>query len=176
MAQGFDRSSPGEQKTVKVAKFIAADTNARKLGLANDGTLPTLVLNEADEKERAEAKRESSNPWLLIGALSISIVSSIAMLLIDAQPSRPNQDLKQEARETIVKEFLGNGTARPAPYQDQLRRALQAHDRADLDTERKYYREVSEMLHADNLSPLRGLTGDMYHDDQLKELLSILLN
>ena len=83
MAQGFDRSSPGEQKTVKVAKFIAADTNARKLGLANDGTLPTLVLNEADEKERAEAKRESSNPWLLIGALSISIVSSIAMLLIE---------------------------------------------------------------------------------------------
>lgn len=159
-----------------MAKFIAADAGARKLDLGADGKLPALKLEESAGAAVEETGESASNPWLLIGVLAFSIVTSIAMLLIDASPRRSEREAKVDARQEILRQYVEPPNPRATrPFQQRLRRALQAHSRGDAEAERMHYRAVSDMLQADDLHPLRGLTGDVATDDRLKELLAILL-
>lgn len=159
----------------RVATFIAADTEARRLDLGSDGKLPELRLEET-QSAKSDASQSGSSPWLLIGVLAFSILSSIAMLLIDAGATGRDATSKEDARLEIQRVYLNTGDSVFAkPFEQRLRQALLAHSRGDWDEESRYYREVSQMLRADNLHPLRGLTGDISSDSRLSELLATLL-
>lgn len=163
-------------RPAQTAKFISADAGARKLDLGADGKLPALKLEETAGTPVEEAGEAGSNPWLLIGVLGFSIVTSIAMLLIDASPRRGEREAKVDARLEILRQYVEPPNPRATrPYQQRLRQALQAHSRGDDEAERMHYRAVSDMLRAGDLHPLRGLTGEIDSDDRLKELLTILL-
>ncbi len=169
-----ERPGGGPQR-LQVASFIAAELNSKRLELGRDGKLPELRLEES-QPAQDDVSRESSNPWLLIGVLTFSVVSSVVMLLVDTTVGRGEATSKTDARQEIQRAYLDtNDPHTSRPYQQHLRQALQAYARGDSELERRHYRDVSEMLRADNLHPLRGLTGDVSSDDRLNELLATLL-
>ena len=62
------------------------------------------------------------------------------------------------------------------PYEVLLREAQRAHTRGDYKTECRNYRKVLDMLHAEGIFELKGVTGTRSRDKALEEALSVLLS
>jgi hypothetical protein len=172
----------------KVARFITAETAESRLQLA-DGKLPELHLREGGKAEKkaadAEDKSKTVNPLVMFAALSLSVVFSIILVMVDFNPpNRSTVRAQDAARAQIKRNYFGDQdlytnlqTAKPLkPYQILLREAQQAHTRGDAKTERACYRKVLDMLRAERETFARGVTGSRENDKQLEEHISTLLN
>lgn len=171
-------SAPSPRK--RVARFITAEATDSTLRPAADGKLPELHLEEDTAKERPDIGQRSVNPLVLVGVLSISVVLSILLVLMEGEtPPASNVGKKSQMRQKLADHYFGLGTidTRPLePYQLLLREARQAFSRGDYKTEREHYRKVLDMLRADHGSEDRGLTGSALKDKDLEEALSVLLS
>jgi hypothetical protein len=166
------------------AKFIAADATTTKIEIGDDGQLPQLKLAEVSDTEPKPQSRRFSSPLLLVLALAVSTSLSVAMLFWDASAERPEAESKADARQSLIDDYI-NSPPKLEPYKMLLRRALQAHSRGEYRTERRLYRQVLDMLHAEDKNRAgnrRGLTGLREerdnrppNDQHLKEQLTILL-
>lgn len=164
----------------RIARFITAPPADSTLRLAPDGKLPELHLEEGATKEKQEAKTTSVNPLVMFGALSMSVVLSIMLVLIDWEP-QPATRAGQKAvmRQRIEDEYFGAGSLSSKnleSYQMLLREAQLAHTRGDYKIERQQYRKVLDMLRAERGSEDRGLTGSRSKDKRLEEAISVLLS
>ena len=179
-APAAPRAAAPVQRAAKAARFIAAESTETAIQLGQDGQLPSLVLEEGTAKGKDEEAQKSS-PFLLVAALCISLGASVAMLLLDPQVQQSERADKPRARELIEQHYISQpGQILLEPYQDELRAALQAHNKGDFATERRLYRRVIQRLKAENNNELRGLTGQVRgfeppNDKDLEELLTILL-
>jgi len=133
-------------------------------------------------EKKIEEENQSSSPWLLIGVLFSSFVICIAMLFLDVGPDKSGEETKAKVRGKIEKHYIGEAP-QLEEYQLLLRRALQANTRGDYRTERRLYRRVLDMLHAEDKNNDKGLTGmreDLNNtppnDRHLEQLLSRLLS
>lgn len=169
-------------RAAKTAKFIAAEAADTTVHLGQDGQLPSLVLEESKAKEESDEEHQKSSPFLMVAVLCVSLGASVAMLLLDTEARRSEREDKEQARRMIEEVYtpLQPGQVFLAPYQEDLRAALQAHNRDDYATERKLYRRVISRLKAENNSELKGLTGQVRaqqppNDEHLEQLLSTLL-
>lgn len=150
-----------------------------RLELGQDGQLPQLIANEGKEsKEPVDDSQSGKSPWLLIGAVCFSVLMSVIMLWVPADSQQATSDEKAEAREKLQEFYIG-GQADIKPYQQLLRRALQAHNRGDEEDETRLYKKVLQMLHSEEFKE-KGLTAPKWitgspNDRELEELLSLLL-
>lgn len=172
-------------RQTQAAKFIAADVTATKMDLGADGRLPVLQLEELDEEDGPQ-EPQASNPWLLIGVLGFSIAASVAMLFVDVGSGGGERPSKEQARRDIYLYYLPDkgrletGSVQLKPYQQRLRDALLAYNRGDLAEERRCYRDVLDMLHAEGKSENFGITGTARGDSpptdsHLEKLVSLLV-
>jgi hypothetical protein len=162
----------------KVARFISAETAQSALQLADDGKLPELSLQEGDGNPESQEKSRSLNPLVLLGALSLSVVLSMSLVLIDTDADSSGRAEEAQARQVIEEEFFGslNPDAPLEPYQLALREAQRAHTRGDLKAERKLLHHVLDRLRAERKWTDRGLTGSREKDRKLEKQISILLS
>jgi hypothetical protein len=166
------------------AKFIAADATTTQIEIGADGQLPQLTLAEVSDAEPKPQTQRFSSPLLLVLALAVSTMLSVAMLFWDTSSQRPEAESKADARQSLIDDYI-NSPPTLEPYKMLLRRALQAHSRGEYRTERQLYRQVLDMLHAEDKNRVgnrRGLTGLREerdnrppNDQHLKEQLTILL-
>jgi len=146
--------------------------------LGADGTLPELVLEEVEpDAAGTRQQSKSSNPMFLIGVLSASVVSSVLLLLLDAE-STTRGDGPADARHELARHYIRGEPL--AEYQVLLRRALQQHAQGNLAEERRLYHRVLDMLHREDQNRFTGLTGavdaaDPPNDRDLERLLARLL-
>jgi len=164
----------------KVAHFITAEAADSTLRLAADGKLPELHLEEGKGTQKQEAKARSINPLVMLGALSMSVVMSVILALVDVDsPQQVGVPQKNHARQTIEDNYFGSGNLDNkdlAPYQVLLRAAQRAHARGDVKTERAQYHKVLDMLRAERGTHEKGLTGSRSRDKDLEEAISVLLS
>ncbi|MBU4270548.1 MAG: hypothetical protein KKE86_06155 [Planctomycetes bacterium] len=164
----------------KVARFISAETADSTLRPAADGKLPELQLDEGAIRQKPQEKSSSMNPLVLLGVLSVSVVLSIVLAMIDLNPpADPRSKTKEQQRYLIERDFFGTGNIDNRtlkPYQILLREAQRAYTRGDYKTERENYRRVLEMLRAERGADRKGLTGSRRRDMQLEEAISVLLS
>lgn len=163
----------------KVAHFISAEAAQSTLTLAADGKLPELHLEEGERKEKDDKKQKSVNPLILVIGLGASVVMSILLAVSDLGPGSSGRDLDKSAARRLIREKYYNDMDRAAavkPYQQMLRSAELAHVRADYNEERRLYRDVLDLLHAEGRAPGEGLAGSPDRDRELERLISILLS
>ena len=181
--QPTEPPKPRQQKPrrrPKQAKFITADATQTKVLLGADGQLPELVLREADAKEKKEAVSSSGSSPLMIVALVVSIVFSVILLLADLSGSRGENVTKQDARETLKKYHIGgeSDASELEPYQLLIREALKEHSSDHEKAERRLYKQVLDMLHAEGKNRF-GVTGRVpgssHSDKHLEKLINTLL-
>ncbi len=162
----------------KVARLISAETAQSVLQPAADGKLPDLRLQEAGEGRPAEAKSRSVNPLLLYGALTLSAVMSLVLVLMDlGSPGQETSTEKDRARQQIELKFFGGG-ADPAdlkPFQKYLRDAKQAHTDHNGKAEHDCYEKVLQMLRAERGPEERPLTGNPETDKELESRIETIL-
>ncbi len=161
-----------------MARFISAEAAQSLLKLA-DGKLPELHLEEGEAKEKAPKKERSVNPVVLVVGLGVSVALSVWMAMSDLGPgSGTGGNGKARAREIIRNEYFQDLDRASAikPYQQLLRDAEVAHVRGDYPEERRLYRQVLNLLHAEGRAPGEGLTGSPGRDKKLEENISILLS
>ena len=144
--------------------------------------MPELQLEEGVTKERPIEERKQTNPMVLIAILGISVSMSVLLLLYEGDTTRSEHRAKAEARQIIKERYLSKAPLEP--YQVLLREAQQAHAQGDTSLERRRYRRVLDMLHAEDKNKNEGLTGlaepslnsrDAPNDEELENLLSKLL-
>jgi hypothetical protein len=175
---------PADRRHRRKAKFIAADATATQIEVGKDGQLPQLKLEDAEQSEQTKEKSRSSNPLLLVLALAVSTSMSVGLLFWDNSAEKSETALKAEARQTLREHYI-HTPPEMEPYKMLLRRALQAHYRGEFAAERRLYRQVLDMLHAEDKnrgSNRKGLTGLREeqnnrppNDQHLKQQLTILL-
>jgi hypothetical protein len=162
----------------RVARFITTEAAESTLRLAEDGKLPELHLREPGEAPAKEASGRGMNPLVLFGLLSLSLVASVALLLMPAESNAPSKTRERmEAREVLQGEYYAemDKTAH-YPYQVLLREAQRAHSRRDWKQERALYRKVLDLLRAEPHTPEKNLTGSPRRDEKLERQLTILLS
>jgi hypothetical protein len=163
----------------KVAHFISAEAAQSTLKLAADGKLPELHLEEGEKKEKNESKQRSVNPVVLIVGLAVSVVMSILLAVSDLGPGGSAREQDKNAARRLIREKYYSDMERGSPvkpYQQLLRDADVAHVRRDFDEERRLYREVLDLLHAEGRAPGEGVTGSPDRDRELERWISILLS
>ncbi len=167
-------------KRSKVARFIAAEAAESPLKLATDGKLPELRLEEGGTEKKAEQNQRSVNPLVMVGVLTISVVLSIVMVLMDVESSpQSGSRMKAQMRQRLTDHYFGLGdlnSKQLEPYQLKLREARQAYTRGDHKTEQQCYRSVLDMLRAEPGGNQRGLTGSRTKDKELDEAILVLLS
>jgi hypothetical protein len=160
----------------KVAKFITDRAGGTLVRLGEDGHLPELQLIDADivPKSNRQKPKETS-PALLYGALGVSLLMSMVLLFLegDAGPTRQG---KAQARQMILKEFVGQEGQPLRHYQRVLREAGLAAARGDVNGERESYRRVLQMLNSEDRNPFTGITGSLDDDDRLLKAIGVLLS
>jgi len=131
-----------------------------KVHLGADGKLPELVLQDADQAlEAAVARPQTSPPWLLLVVFGFSVTVSLAMLFIDSGNS-PQVERRSRASARAALQQNYAGTYPPfTPYQQKIRLALQAHQKGDRSEEKRLFREVLDILHAESKNRSTGVTG-----------------
>ena len=67
----------------KVARFISAETAQSILKPAAYGRLPDLQLSEGQQQDAAESRSRSIHPLVLFGLLTLSVVISVVLALVD---------------------------------------------------------------------------------------------
>lgn len=164
----------------KVARFIKAESADSALQLAPDGKLPELRLEEDAAREKPEQSQRSINPLALAGLLTISVVLSLVLVLMDVDsPPVSGVEKKAAMRQRIRDYFFGSSVldaGRLEPYQVLLREAQQAYSRGDYKVERQHYRRVLDMLRAERGTEEKGLTGSRSKNKELEEALLVLLS
>jgi hypothetical protein len=162
----------------KVARFISAEAAQSPLKLSAEGKLPELHLTESEADGAKREKPKGSNPWVLVGVVGLSLLTSILLVAVDLSPSSsPRSRVKQAARQVIESEYFSNlDSPEPRePYQILLRDAERAHGRGDARKERELYNKVLDLLRAER-SPFASLTGTRARDQRLEEQVIILLS
>ena len=168
-------------RVAKTARFIAAEATDTAVQLGQNGQLPSLVLEEGKAKGLADDEEQKSSPFLMVTVLCVSLGMSMVMLLLDTEGAPSEKEDKSDARKMIEQHYIGQpGQIKLEAYQQDLRQALRAHNKADYATERKIYQKVFFLLKAENNNELKGLTGQVsakQHpcDQKLEELLATLL-
>ncbi len=162
----------------KTARFITADAAQSAIKLAADGKLPELHLQEGNRKDKSDGKGNAVSPLLLLVALVVSVMMSMALVLM---PSSSEDQLllsrKANARQDIIDKYFSDlDPKKPLePYQILLREAQAAYSHGDRATEFARYRRVLDMLRREHGPFDKGLTGSPSRDKELEEQLTILL-
>jgi len=161
------------------ARFITADPTDTRINLGADGRLPELRLDESQDIDRAATPVRSANPLILVGVLGVSFVMSAVLLFLDTETRKSESQRRADARRELEVNYTQSSKGLEK-YQAELRSALQSHNRRKYDEERKHYRRVIQMLRAEDVDPLKGLTGIRRgeappSDEHLESLLSELL-
>ncbi len=169
----------------KVARFVSAEAAQSTLQASEDGQLPELQLQEGEKKKKQQARERTVSPAVLLGALSMSVVLSMMMVLSDAGPEdNANVKAKRDARTNIqMKHFAEPGALAPSkPYQRLLREAQLAHERKNFRSERQKYREVLDLLRQERGATestigrrFEGVTGSVADDKELEGWIRTLL-
>ena len=203
-------SSKSDTKTEKkpkpaTARFITDQAGDPLVKLGADGHLPDLALQEgtAIVPEKAKPNQEQAPKSLtLVAGFAVSVAMSLLMLFVDLESATGTVQQSLVARKAIAI-FYGSENAPLEAYQRLLRRANWAYSQGDYASEQRLYREVLQMLRAENKNSVTGLTRlpleasqkfdqltiaelksisgptdqflDLKNDDRLERLLSILL-
>jgi hypothetical protein len=171
---------PAARSGRRVARLISAEAAQSALKPAADGRLPDLQLQEGQQKQRPESTSRSINPLLLFGLLSLSVVMSVVIVLLDVDtPRLADSAEKNAARLFIEDNYFGGGNLDQGDlkrYQIELREARRAHSRGDDKTERRQYRRVLDLLHAERGEDQRGLTGSRDRDNKLEKNIRTILS
>jgi hypothetical protein len=168
----------------KVARLITSETVQSSLKLAEDGKLPELHLGQSTD---ASAKDTASgvNPLVYFGLICLSVVATIAVLLMPMDPEDATREQRQAvARQTLKGQFFSDMNKTPSQtYQVLLREAHLAHYRGDHRRERDLYRRVLDLLRSEADASQTGpdsaprfLTGSPTRDRELEKNLVILLD
>jgi hypothetical protein len=167
----------GETTTRTVAKFITDRKGETLVRLGADGHLPELALAEVSAPKHDKGKRPSQgNPALIYGAIGFSVLASLAMLFLDPAAMDERSLSKTEARQAVMRNFVGSDKGPIKPYQQLLRDAGLAHSRGDFKSERIAYQKVLSLLKSEDKNPFTGITGTAEGDIELKNHLAVLLN
>jgi hypothetical protein len=165
----------------QVAKFITDRPGDPLVRLGGDGKLPELALTE-----KAAARREAKAPsqsYLIWVVMAVSVLMSVGMLLIDAEPAATSRgDSRAMARAELASYYRGE-VSTLQPYQIYLRNAVLAHAQGDAANERRNYFRVLDLLDAADIrdpANLNGLTGKQTgrgrsSDTDLRRQLEILV-
>jgi hypothetical protein len=173
----------------KVARLVSADAAQSTLKLAADGQLPNLQLQEGDKKDKGQGQSRSIPPVVMIPAWIVSVVLTVGIVMLngDNGGSNVSTQVKKDALAKIEDpQFFGDpARAELLPYQRLLREARQAHARGDFKAERKYYKQVLDLLHAETWGGAtaagsstrleKGITGSREHDRELEQLILTVL-
>ncbi|MFW6169154.1 MAG: hypothetical protein ACODAD_01605 [Planctomycetota bacterium] len=178
---GTNKPSPGAKpwktkarKTPQTARFIERDANATNVTLGADGQLPELALASEESQPQSVTDSDSSYPWLMIVVLCLSVLLSVLILVID-NPSQFGTGYQAEDRHAKLVGILESCDGdEPAVRETRrlLGRALQAYNRGNSAEEKKYYRDILNVLNRENAPKYGGFTG---RDKQIKTLVSELL-
>ena len=166
----------GETTSRTVAKFITDRKGETLVRLGEDGNLPELALAEVTAPKHDKRKRPSQgNPALIYGALGFSLLASVAMLFLDPAVMDERSLSKTEARQAVMRDFVGSDKGPIKPYQQLLRDAGLAQSRGDSRSEREAYLKVLRLLNSEDKNPFTGITGTAESDEDLKKHLAVLL-
>ena len=166
----------GETTNRTVAKFITDRKGETLVRLGEDGHLPELALAEVTSPKHDKRKRPSQgNPALIYGALGFSLLASLAMLFLDPATMDERSLSKNEARQSVMRDFVGSDKGPIKPYQQLLRDAGLAQSRGDSRSEREAYLKVLHLLNSEDKNPFTGITGTAKEDEILKKHLAVLL-
>lgn len=178
------KTAPGEKKPKKgdrppgrkVAKFITDRAGGTLVRLGEDGHLPELQLIDADVVPKSNRQKpKETSPALLYGALGASLLMSMVLLFLDGEAG-PTRQGKAQARQMILKEFVGQEGQPLHRYQRLLREAGLASARGDVNGERESYRRVLQMLNSEDRNPFTGITGSLDDDERLLKAIGVLLS
>jgi len=169
-----EQGRPSKKRKRKVARFRKEQSGEPLLKLGDDGQLPSLSLVKEGEKEKEATKSSSEQSPMLYGALAVSILFSMALLLMDFEVSNTIKEDAAQAR-TEIAIFHGQSGQSLLSYQKYLRQAQLAHSRKDAKAERQNLRRVLSLLNSENKNQFTGLTGTKADDEELQRLISTLL-
>lgn len=161
-------------QTPQTARFIERDANATNVTLGADGQLPELALASEEHQPESVSDSESSYPWLMMVVLCVSVLVSVLILVVD-DPSQLGAGGGAEDRHAELVEILESCEgADPAVHEIRrlLAHALQAYNRGDSREEKKYYRQILNVLNREDAPKYGGFSG---RDKELKELLGELM-
>ncbi|VAX35948.1 hypothetical protein MNBD_PLANCTO02-1007 [hydrothermal vent metagenome] len=159
----------------KVPRFRQEQSGEPLLKFGKDGQLPSLSLVQEGEKEKDATKSSDETSPLLYGALIVSILFSVALILLDTGTTKSTKKKEvAQARKEIL-DYYGQQETTLLPYQRDLRQARLAHSRKDKKSERYHYRQVFSLLNAEGKNQFTGLTGSKAKDEKLQHLISVLL-
>jgi hypothetical protein len=97
------------------------------------------------------------------------------MLFLDPAAMDERSLSKSEARQAVMKNFVGSDKGPIKPYQKLLRDAGLAYSRGDFKSEREAYQKVLRLLNSEDKNPFTGITGTAEEDVDLKKHLAVLL-
>ncbi len=83
MGQPAPPAAPPQAR--KVARLVSAEAAQSTFKLAADGQLPHLQLQEGDQKDKGQGKSRSIPPLVMIGAWILSVVLTVAIVMITQQ-------------------------------------------------------------------------------------------
>ncbi len=161
------------ERDTQTARFIEREASATNVKLGADGRLPDLALATQEKRVDVGNASKSSNPWLLVAVLGISVLMSVLVLVIDEpQPGRtPGKSAAHQELSTIFAAW--ERTDAPAgEVRDLLAHALQAYNRGDSKREKECYRQILDLLNAEDAPRYGGYSGN---DIKLKEAIGELL-
>ncbi len=170
----FGKPKRAKKKSREVARFITDKPGDPLVQLGEDGHMPELTLAEGLARKSIEGSNKKTNPLVLYAVLSLSLVSSLALLFVDIDPIRSSVHQRERARRHIAR-FYGIQEKQIEPYQQLLRDAQLAESRNNDLAARRAYRRVLDLLNSEDINRFTGLTGRRANDEELKNLIAILL-
>jgi len=166
-------NSSGKQQ---VARFITTDQGDSLVKLGEDGHLPELSLADGSGGNRNKKLRAKSDSkggiYLLLG---FSVFASMILALLDLDPASVSDNERAKAR-AVIAEFYPKVGAEPEPYQQHLIEARLARSRGNRAEEVRHYREVLDLLNAEDTNVRTGLTGNQNQDRRLREAIGIVVS
>jgi hypothetical protein len=123
----------------------------------------------------------------MVAAWVFSVALTVAIVLITGNDgsSGGTTEAKTTAMKTIEEEFFGNPAhGELLPYQRFLREAQRARAQGDFKAERRYYKQVLDLLHTETEGGsstaagdhlVKGITGSHDHDQKLEQLIITVL-
>ena len=175
-----DRTTTARKRAEKprrrqVARFITDGEGEPLVQLGEDGHLPELHLAEGAARAAAQKQTGAGKSLGLYLAIGFSVLFSLAMLFVDTSPQASTARQRAEAR-IAIQAFYGRPGEPLKTYQKLLRSAQRAHSRGDRAAERRALHRVLDLLNAEDINPITGLTGDRHEkDERLRQLVATLL-
>ena len=147
--------------------------------LAADGKLPELRLEES-ASQKPETKSKSVNPLVMFGALSMSIVLSVVLVLMRLGPSTASRAQQKAAmRQKIEDNYFGSEMSRTRTWslpEAAPRRPAGLHPRRPSDGTPEIIARCWTCSATERGSHEKGLTGSRTRDKELEEAISVLLS